>query len=300
MTDESTPSKSQNLNDRNKRRWLVMGVLFAIVAGLFGGMMLLRKQAVVPAATEAPSAEYKVKKGEFLIKIAKRAGVPWQAVMLINEQDLLARADERCSKLSEKYVEGKTRRGKTRRGYYCNEALKYRGKQIAFANSLKPGDTLRLPSAPTPTTISDAVQHIAGKNVVIVIDDSGSMGDTREQVGAWYAKEIEDAGKDITKVVLYADGQVRTYESGGGIEFLTTGNFENTRNALTVAKGLNPDAIVLISDEPGDDWGNWDLTGFPPIVAHSLDAAADENLRRAANLTRGQFLGAGSSPIATR
>jgi hypothetical protein len=32
----------------------------------------------------------------------------------------------------------------------------------------------------------------------------------------------------------------------------------------------------------------------------ALDVAADENLRRAASLTHGQFLGVGSSPIAAR
>lgn len=299
MTDENATTTQRPSTKKRDRRWLLVAALFAIVAGLFGGMLLLRKRPVPVPATEPAFATHTVKRGEFLIKIAQQANVPWQAVLLINEQDLLARADERCSKLPDRYTEGKTRRGKTRRGYYCNEKRTYKGREIAHANSLLPGDIIRLPSAPSPATIADAVQHIAGKNVVIVIDDSGSMGDTREQVGAWYAKEIEDAGKDITKVVLYADGQVRTYEAGG-VEFLTMGDFENTRNALTVAKGYNPDAIVLISDEPGDDWGNWDLSGFPPIVAHSLDTVADENLRRAASKTGGQFLGAGSSPIAAR
>lgn len=223
--------------------------------------------------------EHIVRRGEFLIAIAKSYHVPWEAVMLLNEHELQKRAEKRCGKLSERYTERK-------RGYYCNTTRTFRGQSVVHANSLQPKDVIRIPSVASPREIEQAIQNVSGNR--IVIDDTGSMDDDRQRVGAWYASAIQKSGKFIVKVILYADGSIREY-SAGQVEFYTSGTRENTFAALERAASYRPDTIVLISDEPGDDWPH-SLGRLPPIIAHSLDSSADRNLEWVARRTGGQFI----------
>lgn len=231
-----------------------------------------------------------VRKGEFLIGISNSYGVPWEGVMLLNETELARRAEERCGKLSKRYTH-------RTRGYYCNETRYFRGRPMASANSLQPGDVLQIPAQTTPQNVAAAIVAIPGERIAVVIDDTGSMDDDRQRVGAWYTQAIRNSGKKIVRVILYADGRIREYDAGS-VQFQVNGNVENTRGALEYAAGLQPDAIVLISDEPGDDWGNFRGLRLPPVIAHSLNPYADENLERVAQLTGGQFLRSHAGAIA--
>lgn len=250
------------------------------------------KEKPEPATQQVQYRTYVVQKGDFIIKIANQNNLPWESVMLLNEEELMRRANERCNQLPPKYTNNPRRRG-----YFCNEMLSYQGKQIVGANSLKPGDIIKLPKDAPPAQIAEVVGRIQGKNVVIVIDDTGSMQDTRAQVANWYMREVAAHGKDIRRVILFADGQVREYDAAG-VEFYTVGDIENTRAALERAADYNPDAIILVSDEPGDDWNNFEALKLPPVIAHSLDPIADPNLSRVAKLSGGEFVSSTSNQIA--
>lgn len=241
------------------------------------------------ATVPTGSTSYVVKKGDYLVKIGIDLGVPWEAIFLANETALAERAEARCSKLSPGYTNRRSRKG-----HYCNERLHFNGKPMVAPNSLQPGDVLVIPSvsaSAAPTEITSAVSSIKGNSVVLVIDDTGSMGDTRAVVSSWYMSEVARSGKKIVKVILFADGYVRELDPSGQIDLNTTGDVENTYSALKTAAQYRPDAIVLVTDEPGDDWNGFSgIESLPPVVTHSLDQSADENLREVASRTGGTFV----------
>jgi|GEM_PF-6887597 len=227
---------------------------------------------------------YKVKAGEYIIAIAQKLGVPWEAIVVANEKALAALAVARCGKLSESYTK---RQG--RKGHYCNALVVVGGKPMMNANSLQPGDELRIPSVTAPEQIQQAIGDVKGDRIVVVIDDTGSMNDDRERVSSWYLQAVMNSGKQIVRVIMYADGFYREFDAGN-VRFQASGDYENTRAALERAKIYKPDAIVLVSDEPGDDWDGFRNLRLPPVIAHSLAAVADENLARVASETGGNFL----------
>lgn len=248
-----------------------------------------------PVVETAKFKAYTVEKGDFLVKIGAEQGVPWEAIYLENEAEIAARAEERCSKLSKRYTENRRRKG-----HYCNELLTLNGKSMVAPNSLQPGDELRLPLITVPEQVSQAVASIRGDEIVIVIDDTGSMTEDRQTVSSWYLAEVVKSGKRVTKVILYADGYTRELDPHGSLDLRTTGDVENTRSALEAAARYNPDAIVLVSDEPGDDWNGFRGLTLPPVVAHSLDASADVNLREVARVTGGTFVAGSVQGVASR
>lgn len=236
---------------------------------------------------------YAVKPGEYIITIAAAQGVPWESIVIANESMLKANTARYCASKSDTY---KNRRG--RRGHFCNyRVYDQNGQPLVFANTLMPGDVLQIPSRTAPAQIQQAITNVKGNNIVVVIDDTGSMMNDRERVAAWYMQAVRNSGKQIAKVLLYADGFVRVLEAGE-VNFQTAGGYENTRAALERAAAYNPDAIVLVTDEPGDDWNNfWNLHLLPPVIAHSLDPSADANLAKVARITRGQLLTSHAGPI---
>ncbi len=236
--------------------------------------------------------EYTVRQGDFIVKIAQAKGVPWESLIIANERELNDRASRRCSKLSERYT-----KDPNRDGHYCNSLLVYHGRHMVSFNSLQPGDTLHIPSTSTPVAVRESIKNIKGNKIVVVIDDTGSMTDDRERVSSWYLQEIKNSGKQIARVILYADGYYRELNEGN-VDFRVSGTYENTRGALELASRYHPDAIVLVSDEPGDDWRNFSGLHLPPVIAHSLNNSADENLERVARLTGGSFLTSHAGAIA--
>jgi hypothetical protein len=275
---------------------ICVGIISVLVGLLsYCGEEKQTKTSLVRKSAAPQYIEYRVQSGDFLIKIAADHATPWQSVLVLNEGVLADLADERCGKLRGRYT-----KSKRRKGYYCNEMLSYQGKRIVHANSLKPGDMIRFLKEAAPVSISEAVAAVSGKNIVVVVDDTGSMSDNRQQVTAWYLNVIEKSGKEIRKVILFADGEVRELNAGK-VEFQTVGEVENTRAALERAMTYNPDAIVLVSDEPGDDWRGFKDLKLVPVIAHSIDRSADDNLRHVAKLSGGQFVsGVGDVPLARR
>ncbi len=236
------------------------------------------------ADTVTEEIVHTVVQGDSIIgTIAPAYGVQWQAIALVNEQQLANVNAERCGKLSKRYTQNARRRG-----HYC-KSLMVDGRQMMDLNSLQPGDTLRIPLTTHPV-VDEVIASIPGSSIAIVIDDTGSMMNDRAQVSAWYMRSAQELGKSLTTVILYADGHVREFSNTGGVTFTTTGNMENTRHALEVAASSNPSAIVLVSDEPGDDWNEFEGLNLPPVYAHSLDGISHENLRHVAELSGGAFM----------
>jgi hypothetical protein len=153
-----------------------------------------------------------------------------------------------------------------------------------------------IPSNATTPEISEAIAKIPGNKIAVVIDDTGSMNDNRRKTAELYLAAINSQGKEIAGVFLYADGQVRKYEGGGvrEIQFQTDGSRENTFQALQEAAKLSPDAIVLVTDEEGDDW-DWSKTGnLPPVIAHCLpdqgQCECRPTLMQVAEDSKGQYI----------
>lgn len=238
---------------------------------------------VDPADTQHNEVTHVVQSGEYLIAIAKEHQVPWQAVATRNQTDLDQLANERCEKLSERY------RNRTNGGHYCAEQLVYQGRKMYGLNSLQPGDKVIIPLTSHPV-VDSVMQSIPGQSIAIVVDDTGSMGNDISEVSAWYMRATGQFGKDIATVVLYADGFTREYESTGQVQFRTTGSVETTRAALEQAAASNPDAIVLVSDEPGDDWKGFRGLDLPPVYSHSLEEESHDNLRKVSRKTGGEFM----------
>ncbi len=254
-------------------------------------------QTVEATKAQQQFTTHTVARGEFIISIASKLGVPWESIIVANEDDLAARAADRCAKLPKSYT---ARKG--RRGHYCNELVTLGGKPMVAPNSLMPGDVLKIPSVTAPVAIQKAIENVKGNRIVVVIDETGSMAgddgvDDRERVSSWYLQAVKNSGKQIVKVILFAEGHIRELEPTGW-NIQPRGGYENTRAALERAASHKPDAIVLLTDEPGDDWQGFRNFNIPPVIAHSLNSSADVTLEHVARLTRGTMLRSHTGPIA--
>lgn len=262
------------------------------------------QQTVVTNVTATPKEsamiEHSVKAGEYIISIASQYGVPWESIVLANEETLKTNTQKYCAGRSDEYTHGKARRG-----HFCNyRVFDEKGRPLVYANTLMPEDVLKIPSRTAPEQIQNVINTVRGKRVVVVIDDTGSMGgddgvDDRARVSAWYLQAIQNADKEIVRVVMFAEGSIRELDATS-IDFHTRGGFENTRHALEYANmKFNPDAIVLVTDEPGDDWASWKTLHLPPVIAHSLSPLSDFQMKELANFTNGRFLNSHEGPLAT-
>jgi len=273
---------------------LVLATVFSLIAcsneaELTPAPKTSATNVVAPEATKY--VDYTVVKGDFIVKIALDQGVGYEQVMLANEQMLKGAYPEICSVYSEKY------RNRTRgNGHFCRDNL-----SDSWANTLVPGQVLKIPVAmpkvEVPEEVSKIVETIPnGKRVAIVIDDTGSMDDDQRIVGELWAGSLKAYGKSLVGVCLYADDEVRCY-SNNVPEFYVRGDKENTFDALKKASDkTSADIIVLVTDEPGDDWewNNWvadDVSNLPPVMAHCLNFSCEENLNRVAKITGGKYIG---------
>lgn len=258
----------------------LLGVICILIAVSLSGCSLDDDAPVLP---ELPEREYIVQRGDTLTKIAQREGVTVEALRLRNEPYLVQQFEDTCSRFDDSY-----RNNPNRKGLYCNE--RYRDP---YKNTLRAGWRLMIPSPEAPGSVMVTVGNIKGKDVVLVIDDSGSMADDVVRVGAYYAQALEEHGKNLTAVVLYADRNARLFRDGERVEFATTGSWENTFGALQKAAEEDPDAIILITDEYGDDW-DWDeVGGLPPVTAHCLPEngvfQCEDSLKRLVSETGGSY-----------
>jgi len=217
--------------------------------------------SVSPAETRlACISTHVVQKGEFIRSIAPEHGVDPELIVLANHNLLSEKYDETCAGLSKSY---RDRPG--RKGLFCND--RYRRP---YANTLKPGWELCVPSGNVPLAIEKIVASMPGKKVALVIDDTGSMSDDRRNVATFYHQALQRYGRQIVGIFLYADGGVTRVTDIGEVN--VQGDFENTFEALrTAVEEVGPDLIYLITDEPGDDWpSSLEGLGFPTVVATCL------------------------------
>lgn len=237
------------------------------------------------AETNQVSTTHRVRRGEVLTTIATHYKIDIASMMLANETYLRDKYTDVCGELSKSFRTRKRDRG-TRGGglFYCNDRLRR-----PYGNTLQPGWMLVVPADTAPTSVKDAIAKITGNRIAIVIDDTGSMNDDREKVSQFYLAALRQYGKRLTHVWLYSDGRVRRYE-GGNVSFLTSGGRENTYGALRAAAAEKPDAIVLVTDEQGDDWDWAGVKSLPPVIAHCLSWECEVNLQRLKQETRGQYL----------
>ncbi len=236
----------------------------------------------------APQAVHIVQSGDFLQKIAKDYGyeyVSWEDILLTNEAYLQGQYQATCGRKADSY-----RNDPARSGTYCNDLY-----NRPYGNTLQSGWTLTIPAATAPAEVREAITAIAapGDKVALVIDDTGSMDDDTKTVARFYSAALQEHGNDIVGVWLYADGNVRRYRAGS-VEYRRTGDLENTYGALLEAADESPDVIVLVTDEPGDDW-NWsEADDLPKVIAHCIEdvgrSLCGPNLRRLATLTGGQYV----------
>ncbi len=255
---------------------------------------------LTPAQPTSDERVHVVKRGEYIVAIAKQYGPPvgYEEMIARNEAWLRARYEHVYVKYSQRY-----RKGAGRRGHFCNDRL-----NRPYANTLLPGDELVIPSPTAPHAIDNIVAQEVGASAVLVIDDTGSMNNDRSIVAAWYATAMHSQGKAVKAVVLYSDGDVRTYSADQALESRrTSGQYENTRAALETAAKLKPETIVLVTDEPGDDWNELPELTSPKVVAHCLPDEVDgryyceetlQRLARSTNGLRGQHQPAQLAPSA--
>jgi len=241
-----------------------------------GGGVIQTQNPPRPAMHEV----YTVKRGDFLRKIAQEHGVEWEAMLLVNEEYLKAKYEEVC-------VNGQVR---LKHSLFCNDKYKR-----PYGNTLSPGWEIKIPANSAPQNVNQAVAQIQGKRVALVIDDSGSIGNDRKMVSEWYLAAFKTHGKEIIGVWLYSDGHIRHYTQAAEVVLRAAGSYENTYSALRAAAQEKPDSIVLVTDEPGDDWGNWSgVESLPPVVAHCLPdplhMSCEANLKRLAAATHGQYM----------
>jgi hypothetical protein len=243
------------------------------------------------ASSPAPPthATHLVRRGQFLRYVAYKHDVAAEAMLLVNEDFLEKKYREVCGDLSRSFRTRRHDRGARKGGlYYCNDRF-----VRPYGNTLRPGWRLSIPTGSAPAKISTVIGNIKGNSVALVIDDTGSMGNDRQKVGEFYLAALRQYKKHLAGVWLYTDGRVRKYEAGN-VRFLTSGGFENTFGALREAAREKPDAIVLVTDEPGDDW-QWDeVKNLPPVFAHCLPERGrylcEKNLLRLKDETGGQYI----------
>ena len=250
---------------------------------------------VTVATPEAPpSEEYIVQNGDSLWMISLSEQVDWLRLAATNRTYLVAMYDVRCTELLE-------RRGGRKHGWYCNDR-----RRDAWANSLKPGDRLRIPQPmpiEAPPEIAEMIRAVesAPEPIAVVVDDTGSMSNDRQVVMDWYLAIASSKNKEVIGVWLYADGNVEFLNPRGTVTLTTEGSVENTFAALSQAAHSHPrpSSILLVTDEQGDDW-DWSKVGrFPPVYGHCLSDqgvfGCEENLRRVARETQGEYIRGSSS-----
>lgn len=216
-------------------------------------------------SSAACTEEYVVKRGDTLTAIAQSHGVSVAEILRANGTYLLQKYGRVCGKKSAAY-----RESETRKGFFCNERKVARDP--VHANTLMAGWSLSMPAnEPTSKQITDVVRTVSARSVALVVDATGSMGGNIQRVANEYQAALRMFGKSVSGVWFFADGKVWSVESDRFVErYHPSGSFENTSQALAVATAARPELIILITDEPGDDWDDAPGTNGVPVIAHCL------------------------------
>jgi len=296
MTTETR--KGSGISTRNFIIWAVIVVIAVTMMQIWGcGDDQSQGANSSTPAFKVTGTKYVVQRGDYIDKIAAKLNVSPSEMVLVNRAMLQQKFDETCGKFSVSYTNNSRRDG-----LFCNERFK-----DPFKNTLRAGWALDIPEsqpqAPASAQVQTAVEtHTKrGDKVSIVIDATGSMSEDREIAAQLYMAALRKHGRNIQSVYLYRDGKVWSLSSPDATtireEVGNTGGEENTYEALLKATKDGSDAIILITDEPGDDWP-WDrnqrLAHVQPVIATCLSDygqyGCETNLRRIATETGGQYV----------
>lgn len=242
---------------------------------------------------------YIVKRGDNLTAIARGLNTSVRDMLVANGPYLLGKYEKTCAKKSTSY-----RRSPTRRGYFCNDAKVSR--EPVHANTLMAGWKLHVPVAAASSEITSIVQTSKGRRVALVVDATGSMGGNVQRVADEYRAALVSFGRDIIGVWLFSDGRVWQVKAEQLAALPTNGEVENTYTALLEAQRSHPDLIVLVTDEPGDDWPSGAITVTAPVIAHCLpeggdgDYTCEPTLKRLVAVTGGTYVRGSDSHAASQ
>ena len=165
--------KNSLKDDRNFMFACLVPIVFLVIVAVFDLFITeqvpttfaIQRNSTTPHVTSlANNPEmYTVKQGEFLIALAQKLGVSWEAVWVLNRDALSENTKKHCAKYSEKYTH---RAG--RKGHFCNFMI-YNGasEPLVYANTLKAGDQLLIPPKTAFIDIQGAVDTVVSKNIVI-------------------------------------------------------------------------------------------------------------------------------------
>ncbi|HEY4522063.1 MAG TPA: LysM peptidoglycan-binding domain-containing protein [Candidatus Paceibacterota bacterium] len=237
---------------------------------MFRKIALAFTAIVLSLGIASAADEYRVKRGNNLSWIAKQHGVEPSAMIYANESMLQANYERRCSRLSDEFRSRTEKRDVGKGGlYYCND-----GKRRPYANTLNPGMRLVIPETSAPISVERTVREIRGKRIAVVVDETGSTSNKRQQIGEYYLAALKKHEREIVGIYLYTGKAVRKIDAVGVTDLSSVmhnrGGRENTHEALRRAADDRPDVIVLLTDEPGDDW-QWHLvSALPTVIAHCL------------------------------
>lgn len=249
---------------------LALIVLVLGTTGCGGGEKPAQGKMTLVPTYQVTGQKYTVAKGDYIDRIAANLGVSASEMVLVNRAFLQAKFVETCDPLSERYTNNPGRRGT-----FCNERYK-----DPFKNTLRPGWQLDIPVAAPQGQASRQVEKAvethtkAGDRVAIVIDATGSMTEDREVAAQLYMAALRKHGRNIQAVYFYRDGDVWSINNPDPdkvrSQITGAGETENTFEALRKASDDNPDAIILITDEIGDDWPGGRIKGLKPVIANCL------------------------------
>lgn len=217
------------------------------------------------------ASEYIVQKGDSIEGVARKFDLVPKELFKANEKALQEAAA--------------TCRPSRRSGYFCN-SRRANTTWSMIANTLPLGQKLTIPgggyvyggSIPTinpamSAAVAEMIADPTKKRVAIIVDETGSMGGNALALLRLYRETVRaHADKTITGVWLFRDGQVRRVEPDAfEAQYKPQGYVENTYASLLDAQKSNPDILVLITDEPGDDWpADWKLKLTSAVIAHCL------------------------------
>ena len=263
-------------------------------------------EAVTVAASNASAAAagkittHVVKKGEIINTIADRYRVAREGVILTNANLLIKKYQETCPATEKK----------NKKGLFCNDSYKR-----AWANTLLPGWVLQIETTDhsasalgqVNTKAIDAAMADLPKNtkLAIVLDVSESMSDKMNRAAQYVMSTRKQSGGQLFAMYVYHESVARIEDVPSDeklmLSITTNSNklhgrsdVENTKQALKKAFADGAEHVLVISDEEGDDWGNWsEVKTMRPVTAVCMARMSHtcfESFKKLADMTKGKYV----------
>jgi von Willebrand factor type A domain len=248
----------------------------------------------------AKTTKHVVKKGEFMNAIADRYGVAREGLILTNVEYLITKYQETCPEVSKK----------KKKSLFCNDRY-----NKAWANTLLPGWEIQIETSDSSASslgqanakAIDAAVTDLPKNakLAIVLDVSGSMSDKMNRAAQYVMSVRKQNGGALFGLYVYHEtvARIEDINTDEKLMLSTTrinhklkgdGGIENTKKALQKAFADGAEHVVVISDEVGDDWGDWsEVKAMPPVTAVCMTRTGNdcfESFAKLAKYTKGKYV----------